>query len=135
MRIDVSQQLKSPIGTIQNYEVSEVIDILGDGSNSSVQGKVSLMRTSRGILASGTLHTDTEVTCSRCLELYSCPLTVKIEEEYFPVTDVVTSMPLPLPYRLQAGHRVRNPLRPRQNICVLERNVIPMKIQPSKHGC
>ena len=97
MRIDVSQQLKSPIGTIQDYEVSEVIDILGDGSNCLVQGEVSLMRTSRGILVNGTLHTDVEITCSRCLALFSCPLTLKIEEEYCPITDVVASAPLPLP--------------------------------------
>jgi len=97
MPINVSQQLKASIGSIRNYEVSEIIDIAGDGGGSLVQGEVSLMRTDRGILAKGTLHTEVEVTCSRCLSLFSCPLALNIEEEYFPTTDVVSGAWLPLP--------------------------------------
>ncbi len=97
MQINVSQQLKASIGSIRNYEVSEVIDIAGDGGSSLVQGGVRLMRTDRAILAKGTLHTEVEVTCSRCLSLFSCPLTLNIEEEYFPTTDVVSGAWLPLP--------------------------------------
>jgi len=95
MRINVSQQLKAPIGSVRNYEVSEVVDIAG-GSR-LVQGEVRLMRTNRGILAKGKLHTEVEVTCSRCLGLFSCPLSLDIEEEYFPTTDVVSGVGLPLP--------------------------------------
>jgi len=74
--------------------VSETIDI--GGSESMVQGEVRLMRTDRGILAKGTLHTEVEITCSRCLSLFSCLLTLNIEEEYFPITDVVSGAWLPL---------------------------------------
>ncbi len=95
MPINVSQQLKSPIGLIRNYRVSEIADITGD--NSLVQGEIGLMHTDRSILAKGTLHTEIELTCSRCLSLFSCPLTLNIEEEYFPTTDVVTGATLPLP--------------------------------------
>ncbi len=95
MQINVSQQLKASIGSIRNYEVSEVIDIAG--SNSMVQGEVRLMRTDRAILAKGTLHTEVQVTCSRCLSLFSCPLALSIEEEYFPITDVVSGASLSLP--------------------------------------
>ncbi len=95
MQINVSQQLKEAIGSIRNYEVSEIIDIAG--GNSMVQGKVGLMRTDRGILVKGTLHTEVEATCSRCLSLFGYPLTLNIEEEYFPITDVVSGASLPLP--------------------------------------
>ncbi len=95
MKINVSQQLKASIGSTRSYEVSEIINVAG--SNSMVQGKVGLMRTDRGILARGRLHTEVEVTCSRCLTLFSCPLALNIEEEYFPTTDVVDGAPLPLP--------------------------------------
>jgi len=95
MRINVSQQLKASIGSIRNYEVSEIVNIAG--GKSMVQGEVKLMRTDRSILAKSTLHTEVEVTCSRCLGLFSCPLTVKIEEEYFPITDVVSGASSPLP--------------------------------------
>ncbi len=95
MQINVSQQLKAPIGSIRTYKMSDVVDI--SGGNSLVRGEVRLMRTDRGILAKGTLNTEIELTCSRCLSLFSCPLTLNIEEEYLPTIDVVTGAPSPLP--------------------------------------
>ena len=95
MLINVSQQLKAPIGSVRNYEVSETVSIAG--GSSLVQGEVRLIRTNRGILAKGRLCTEVEVTCSRCLSLFSCPLSVDIEEEYFPTTDVVSGTSLSLP--------------------------------------
>jgi len=95
MRINVSQQLKSSIGSIRNYEVNEVVNIAG--GDSMVEGKVTLVRTDRGILARATLHTEVGVTCSRCLSLFDYPLTLNIEEEYFPITDVVSGISLSLP--------------------------------------
>jgi uncharacterized protein len=38
-----------------------------------------------------------EATCSRCLSLFNCPLTLNIEEEYFPITDVASGTVMPLP--------------------------------------
>ncbi len=95
MRINVSQQLKASIGSTRKYEVSEFVNVAG--GKSMVQGEVGLMRTDRSILAKGTLHTEVEVICSRCLSLFSCPLTLNIEEEYFPIADVVSGASLPLP--------------------------------------
>jgi uncharacterized protein len=95
MRINVSQQLKAPIGSIRDYELSQSVDIAG--SANMVKGEVRLIRTDRGILAKGTLHTEVEVTCSRCLSLFRCPLVLNIEEEYFPTTDVVSGARLSLP--------------------------------------
>lgn len=95
VRINVSQQLKAPIGFIRNYEMSEIVDITG--GSGLVQGEVRLMRTDRSILTKGTLYTKIELTCSRCLSLFSYSLALNIEEEYFPTTDVVTGVSLPLP--------------------------------------
>ncbi|MEE8598965.1 MAG: DUF177 domain-containing protein, partial [Dehalococcoidales bacterium] len=95
MSMNVSQQLKASIGSVRDYEVSEVVDIAG--GDSLVEGELGLMRTDRGILAKGTLHTEVEVTCSRCLSLFSCPLSLDIKEEFFPTVDVVTGAWLPVP--------------------------------------
>ena len=95
MSINVSQQLKAPVGSTRDYEVSEVVDIAGSGS--LVQGELRLMRTDRGILAKGTLHTEIEATCSRCLSSFGCPLVLNIEEEYFPTVDVVSGAWLAVP--------------------------------------
>jgi uncharacterized protein len=97
MQINVAQQLRSSIGSTRDYEVSQIIDATGDGSSSLVRGEVSLIRTDRGILVKGVLDTEVELTCSRCLSLFHCPLALDIEEEYFPTIDVVSGAPLPLP--------------------------------------
>jgi len=95
VQINVSQQLKAPIGSVRNYRVSEVVDIAD--AKCLVQGEIDLMRTNRSIMAKGTLRTEIERTCSRCLSLFSCPLTLNIEEEYSPTMDVVTGTSLSLP--------------------------------------
>ncbi|MFC1988292.1 DUF177 domain-containing protein [Chloroflexota bacterium] len=95
MQINVSQQLKETIGSTRNYEVSGDINI--DNSKKSVSGKVRLMRTDHGILARGTINTESEFTCSRCLTLFNYPMTLNVEEEYFPTKDIVSDAPLPLP--------------------------------------
>jgi len=95
MEINVSQQLKEPIGSVRDYELSESVDFAG--GSSIVEGRVRLVRTDRGILVEGTLHTQVELDCSRCLTPFTCPLTLNVEEEYFPTTSVVTGAPLPLP--------------------------------------
>ena len=94
MQINVSQLLKAPIGSTRNYEIRGSIDTDGD---SMVQGEVRLLRTDRSILVKGTLHTEVKITCSRCLSLASCLLTLNVEEEYFPVADVVSGASLPAP--------------------------------------
>jgi uncharacterized protein len=97
MQINVAQQLRSPIGTVREHEVSAVMDVTGDGNSGRVEGKVDLIRTDRGILVKGKLNTTLSLTCSRCLGAFDCPLTLKIEEEYFPTVDVVSGAPLELP--------------------------------------
>lgn len=95
MRINVAQQLKSPIGSKWAYEVRELVDITG--SDSQVEGKTTLVRTDRGILAEAKLHTEVKLTCSRCLTLFDCSLMLNIEEEYLPTTDVVSGVSLTVP--------------------------------------
>jgi uncharacterized protein len=97
MQINVAQQLRSPIGTVREHEVNAVMDVTGDGNSGLVEGNLSLIRTDRGILVKGELHTSLSLTCSRCLGVFDCPLTLKIEEEYFPTVDVVSGVPLELP--------------------------------------
>jgi uncharacterized protein len=94
MLINVSQQLKGPIGAVRDYEVNEGVDVAG--SRTMVTGEIELVRTDQGILARGTLYTQLEVDCSRCLASFTCPLVLNIEEEYFPTIDIVTGAPLSL---------------------------------------
>lgn len=97
MRINVSQLLKETIGSVRDYEINSTVDINGDGSSSTVRGKLNLMRTDRGILANASLNTSVEISCSRCLNLFSHPLELNILEEYFPVLNISSGAPLPPP--------------------------------------
>jgi uncharacterized protein len=93
LEINVAQMLKGSIGTEKIVSVSGSVDITGYGE-SPVEGKVRLIRTNRSILVKGTLQTRVQASCARCLETFGCPLTLNIEEEYFPMTDVNSGVPL-----------------------------------------
>jgi uncharacterized protein len=97
MEINVSQQLKASIGTLREYDVCDELDISDTGNKSLVKGTVTLTRTNRGILVQGKLKTQVSTECSRCLNLFDCPLTIKIEEEYFPIIDVNSGSALEIP--------------------------------------
>ncbi|MFC1892667.1 DUF177 domain-containing protein [Chloroflexota bacterium] len=97
VQINVAQLLKEPIGSTRNYEVNGVVDVAASGVDSTVQGEVSLVRTDRGILVKGTLNTEVEVICGRCLSLFRYPLMLNIQEEYFPTVDVVSGTSVALP--------------------------------------
>lgn len=73
------------------------MDFADDEDSHRVQGEVSIVRTHRGVLLQGTLCTEAELACSRCLSTFTCPLTLNIEEEYMPEIDVTTGIPLPPP--------------------------------------
>ncbi|MFH1031986.1 MAG: DUF177 domain-containing protein [Chloroflexota bacterium] len=95
MQINVSQQLKGPIGSSRNYHISETIAI--EDKDYNIEGDLKLTRTQRSILVEGALHVTLELTCSRCLKLYCCPMTLNIEEEYFPTIDIQSGARLPSP--------------------------------------
>jgi len=95
IQINVSQQLKESMGSVRDYELSESVDIAGTAS--TVEGKARLVRTDQGILAQCALDTEVEVTCGRCLSSFRYPLSISIEEEYFPTTDIVSGVRSSLP--------------------------------------
>ena len=97
MRLNVAQLLKTSIGATRSYELNDSIDINGGGDRRQIEGKVELTRLGRGVLVKGVFQTDAEITCSRCLSPFIYPVALNIVEEYFPVTDIVNSTPLPLP--------------------------------------
>ena len=97
MQINVSQLLQEPIGSTRDYQFDEVVDNTGDGKDGQIQGKCSLLRTQRSILAKCMLNTEVELTCSRCLSPFRHPLNLSFEEEYLPTVDVVSGAPLSLP--------------------------------------
>ena len=75
MIIDVSQQLREPVGSSRHYRISE-------SGDPPLSGEIDLLRTDRGIFLSGSLDTAVSAVCSRCAAPFQQRLTVRIEEEY-----------------------------------------------------
>ena len=94
MNFNVSQLLKEPSGSRRTYEVDEMLTLSDTNRVSQVRGEVDLLRTDQGVWGSAHLESSTLSTCSRCLVEYEQPLTITIEDEYFPVADVVTGSKL-----------------------------------------
>ena len=93
MRFNVAQQLKEPIGSRRRYAVEETVDVVEGGNPSLVKGELTFLRIDRGILVSGTLDTSARYICGRCLNSFEQPLTLKIEEEYLPISNILTGLP------------------------------------------
>ncbi len=89
MQINVSRLLKEPIGSSRDYEIDEMLDDIEDNLTIPVKGTVKLTRTNRSVLVNGQFSVSVKTTCARCLEDFICPLEVTIEEEFFPLMDMV----------------------------------------------
>lgn len=90
MLYNVSQLLKGPTGGERRYHLSQ--DVKGlDPDLEPVQpleGWVRLLRTSQGILASGTLRTVLQMECNRCLEACEVEIQIELEEEFRPTVSI-----------------------------------------------
>ncbi|MEE8419657.1 MAG: DUF177 domain-containing protein [Dehalococcoidales bacterium] len=95
LQINVSQQLKSSIGSTRDYDVNGIIEM--DGYDSTVRGEVQLMHTDRSILVKGEINAASEINCGRCLSPFKEEVTLHIEEEYFPSSDIINGTLLPEP--------------------------------------
>lgn len=99
MRYNVSQLLKDHIGAMRNYPIRQDITDLDPSLKplTDLNGNVDLIHTNDGILVRANLHTSAELTCSRCLTQFSMPVRFKIDEEFYPLTDINSGARLPLP--------------------------------------
>ncbi len=95
MQINVAQLLKGPIGETREYQIKDTVDF-ADGSH-LVEGEFRLTRTDRAVLVKGTLRSEVELACSRCLNSFTVPITLDIEEEYYPTIDIITGARIPVP--------------------------------------
>jgi uncharacterized protein len=90
MRYNVAQLLMGPTGGCRKYDLNEEIRNLDPELRPlrPLTGSVTLMRTTQGILATGTLATVIEGTCHRCLEPASVEVQFELEEEFHPTNPI-----------------------------------------------
>jgi uncharacterized protein len=97
MRFNVAQLLREPVGSTRKYYLEEDIQDLGEEVKLThpIEGAIRLIHTTEGVLVSGQLHTEVELTCSRCLESFSIAVDFTLEEEFRPTIDISTGAKLP----------------------------------------
>lgn len=90
MRYNVAQLLMGPTGGRRQYDLNDEIRNLDQDLEPvrPLVGSITLMRTSRGILATGKLHTTLQTTCRRCLEPCLIDIELDLEEEFYPSTSL-----------------------------------------------
>ena len=93
MEINVSQLLKESIGSSRRYKIDETVDFSEDKRDQRISGVVSLLRTQRGVLVRSELRSELELTCSRCLSVFDCPMKISFEEEFMQTVDVNSGLP------------------------------------------
>lgn len=86
--IDVAQLLREPVGSSHSYGTDEILD---EQARGSVQGKVTLIHTRRGILVQGRLNVEVEIICSRCLNAFLYPVAFNVEEELLSTSNSLPS--------------------------------------------
>ena len=97
MRFNVAQLLREPVGSTRKYHLAEDIQDLDEEIKLThpIEGTIKLIHTTEGVLLSGQLHTEVELTCSRCLESFSTTIDFTLEEEFRPTIDISTGAKLP----------------------------------------
>ena len=83
--IDVTHLLKEPVGSSQSHDISGII---GEEVEGFVEGKVKVIRISKGVFVQCKLNAEVKLICSRCLDAFLCPISFSAEEEFLPISDV-----------------------------------------------
>ena len=98
MLYNVAQLLKDPPGAVREYRVDESLLVPEEGWGPlHLLGEVRMLRALRSVLVTATLTTVILEECSRCLERHQQPLSLGIEEEFFPITDANNGLSLAVP--------------------------------------
>jgi uncharacterized protein len=94
---NVAGLLADDPGADRVHPISGVTIDLGEDLRlaGTIEGRVRLVRTNRGILAHADLRTALDLECSRCLREIVFPVEVRLQEEYLPALDLATGRPLP----------------------------------------
>jgi uncharacterized protein len=123
LQFNVAQLLKEATGARRSYEVNAEIGneldnatindaIVNDGVvNDGVVvspfvGQVEFLRTGPNILVTGLLKTTIQKTCGRCLTNFTTPVSIELEEEFYPIVDVFTGTPLSKPPQIDQANLI-----------------------------
>ncbi len=100
LQFNVAQLLQETTGSTREYKIEAHLPSKLDDDVSLVSpvvGDVELIRTGPNILLRGKLKGTLEKQCGRCLTPFKTDVEIEIEEEFFPLVDILTGQQLPEP--------------------------------------
>jgi len=98
LQFNVAQLLREATGATRSYDIEvEAFGKLDEDISvaAPLVGQVKFLRTGQNILATGLLETTLEKDCGRCLTTFRTPVSIDLEEEFYPKLDIVTGLSLP----------------------------------------
>lgn len=99
LQFNVAQLLKEVTGAGRKYDIdSQALKQLDEDVAlvSPLVGLVKLLRTGPEILVTGLLEGTIEKSCGRCLTTFTSPITLELEEQFYPTVDVYSGAVLPV---------------------------------------
>ncbi len=93
---NVAALLKAGPGTNREVVIDESAPAFGDEIvvRSPVVGTARLHRTQDGIFVQCEVSTTVELECSRCVEPFEYPVSIRFSEEFLPTVNVMTGTPV-----------------------------------------
>jgi len=88
--VNMAQLLGEPVGSSHSYHADEVVE----NDSNSIQGEITLIHGGQRVLLRAELTVNVELTCSRCLNDFTCPVNLHIEEGLVPAANISDTLPL-----------------------------------------
>ena len=89
--VNMAQLLGEPVGSSHSYHADEVVE----NDSNSIQGEITLIHGGQRVLLRAELTVNVELTCSRCINDFICPVNLHIEEGLAPTDNIPNTLPLP----------------------------------------
>lgn len=100
LQFNVAQLLKEATGGTRHYDVNADIEHAFDENIIAVSpltGRLDFLRTGANILVTGSLDVTLQKGCARCLTELALPVSIEIEELFYPQTDIATGNAVEMP--------------------------------------
>ena len=83
IRLNLARLLEEPVGSKMRFDIDEAQQRLAeDLFVEFVRGTIEFARTNRGIFGEGQLHSQVQLECARCLEIFSQPIDFHLESQF-----------------------------------------------------
>ena len=108
-QFNVAQLLKEVTGATRSYDIkTEAVSELDEAVKiiAPITGHIRLLRTGSNVLVTGLLKTTFKKVCGRCLVEFAVPVTLELEEEFYPTLDIFSGAALPISPEADEANRI-----------------------------